>query len=73
LGAHDRQVGQAVPTQRDGDRQVEHDLARIMTSPTGPPGASCALNAQSRSLTAAVCASSEPPAEEINDSLRATT
>jgi hypothetical protein len=36
-------------------------------------GASRAPNARSRPLTAAVCASSEPPAEEINDSLPATT
>ena len=37
LGADHADVGQAVPTQRDRDRQIQHRLARVMDRPSRPP------------------------------------
>jgi hypothetical protein len=62
FGAQQVDVGQAVPAQREGERQIQHDLARSCTANGLRHGDNAAASPAPRPLAATVSVSSTPPA-----------
>ena len=73
LGPQHRDVGQAVPTECDRNRHVQHGLPGSCTDRAGRHGAKARESPAANPLATAVCSSIVAPAEEISDSPPAST
>ena len=73
LGAQHRDIAGGVPAERDRDRQIGHDLPRIMRRERQPPRPEQPRQPRARPLRRAVSTSNTPPACDTNDSPPAIT
>ena len=73
LGAQHRDIAGGVPAQRDRDRQIQHDLARVMRGQRAPPRPEPGRELLASPLRRAVSTSSAPPACDTSDSPPAIT
>jgi hypothetical protein len=68
LGAQHRDIGCSVPAQRDRDRQIGHDLPRVMDRERLTPPPNSRDSCPARPLRRAVSTSNTPPACDTSDS-----